>query len=65
MCAERLPSECHRFLISDYLVATGETVSHLGDDGAMQDHRLDPVAWLRDGKLAYDGETQAQLKLEG
>lgn len=63
MCAERLPWECHRFLISDFLVAGGETVTHLINAGATQDHRLNPVVRLRDGQLIYDGETQGELKL--
>ena len=63
MCAERLPWECHRFLISDYLVAGGEKVTHLVNAGAAQDHRLNPIVRLRDGKLIYDGETQGELKL--
>src|SRR5688500_9370153 len=29
MCAERLPSECHRSLISDALVARGVAVGHI------------------------------------
>jgi len=63
MCAERLPWECHRFLISDYLVAGGENVTHLVNAGAAQEHRLNPIVRLRDGKLIYDGETQGELKL--
>ena len=63
MCAERLPWECHRFLISDYLVAAGATVVHLVNAGSTREHRLNPVARLRDGKLFYDGATQAGLPL--
>jgi len=63
MCAERLPWECHRFLISDFLVAGGETVTHLINAGTAQDHRLNPIVRLRDGQLIYDGQTQGELKL--
>lgn len=63
MCAERLPWQCHRFLISDYLVAGGEKVAHLVNTGAARDHRLNPVARRRDGKLFYDGDTQGELGL--
>jgi len=63
MCAERLPSECHRFLISDFLVARGERVLHLVGAAAAREHRLSPAVRLRDGKLYYDGETQGELKL--
>ena len=64
MCAERLPRECHRFLISDFLVSGGEKVVHLVNPGAAQEHRLSPVVRLRDGKLFYDGETQGELRLK-
>jgi uncharacterized protein (DUF488 family) len=63
VCAERLPWQCHRFLISDYLVAGGDEVVHLVNPGKRQAHRLNAVARLRDGEVIYDGETQADLKL--
>lgn len=63
MCSERLPWECHRFLIADYLVAGGETVVHLVNTETIQEHRLNPVARRRDGKLFYDGDTQGELGL--
>lgn len=63
MCAERLPAECHRSLISDFLVAEGNQVLHLVDAEPPQEHRLNPAVRLRDGKLYYDGETQGELKL--
>ena len=63
MCAERLPWECHRFLISDYLVAGGATVVHLVNAGSSREHRLNSVARLRDGKLVYDGATQGRLEV--
>ena len=64
MGGERLPWQCHRFLISDYVVAGGGKVAHLVNAGASRDHRLNPVVRLRDGNLAYDGETQGEFKLE-
>jgi uncharacterized protein (DUF488 family) len=63
MCAERLPWECHRSLIADYLVARGENVVHLISTGADKLHRLNPLVNLRDGTLVYDGEAQGELKL--
>jgi uncharacterized protein (DUF488 family) len=63
MCAERLPRECHRFLLADYLVAGGDTVVHLVNAQTSEEHHLNPVARLRDGRLVYDGETQGELKL--
>lgn len=63
VCAERLPWQCHRFLISDYLVAQGNEVVHLINAGKEQAHRLNPVTRLRDGLLIYDGEAQKDLGL--
>lgn len=63
MCAERLPWQCHRFLISDYLVCAGQRVRHMIDEGAPREHRLHPLARLRDCKLVYDGETQGEFQL--
>lgn len=62
MCAERLPWQCHRFLISDYLVAGGDEVVHLVNPGKRQAHRLNPVARPRDGHLVYDAGTQGKLE---
>jgi uncharacterized protein (DUF488 family) len=63
VCAERLPWQCHRFLISDYLVANGLEVVHLVNPGKRQAHGLNPVVRLREGQLVYDGETQNELGL--
>jgi uncharacterized protein (DUF488 family) len=65
MCAERLPWQCHRFLISDFLVARGNEVVHLVNPGKRQPHRLNPIARLKDGDLVYEGETQQALGLPG
>jgi uncharacterized protein (DUF488 family) len=63
MCAERLPWQCHRFLISDYLVAHGIEVVHLVNPGKRQAHRLNALARLREGRLVYDGGAQGTLAL--
>jgi len=63
MCAERLPWECHRNLISDGLAARGVRVLHLMDKGESREHALNPAA-RRDGeRLIYDGGEQLPLKL--
>ena len=62
MCAERLPWQCHRFLVSDYLEAHGTPVVHLIGAAAAREHHLNPVARLRDGVLVYDGETQRDMR---
>jgi uncharacterized protein (DUF488 family) len=61
MCAERLPWQCHRFLISDYLAAQGIRVVHLIGPGSSQQHRLNAIARVREGELVYDGNTQLEL----
>lgn len=63
MCAERLPWQCHRWLISDSLVAGGEGVVHLVNPGSEQLHILSAAVRLRNGNLIYDGEMQGELKL--
>jgi uncharacterized protein (DUF488 family) len=63
MCAERLPWECHRNLISDSLVARGLRVLHLMGPGESREHALNPVA-RQDGKrLIYDAGEQLGFKL--
>ena len=47
MCAERLPWQCHRFLISDYLVANKKRVIHLVSKGKQQEHKLNAIARVR------------------
>ena len=56
MCAERLYFQCHRMLISDYLVAHGHRVLHIEDEKRpLREHKLMAEARLVDGKLVYDG----------
>jgi uncharacterized protein (DUF488 family) len=61
MCAERLPWQCHRYLISDTLVAGGARVRHLVNPGQITEHGLNPLA-RRDGqRLVYDAGDQLAL----
>jgi uncharacterized protein (DUF488 family) len=56
MCAERMYFQCHRMLVSDYLVAHGHTVLHIDDEKrALRQHTLMAEARLVDGSLVYDG----------
>ena len=64
MCAERLPWQCHRYMISDYLVARGLEVRHIIDHGAPRTHVLRSEARLVDGRLVYDRNTQSGLGIE-
>lgn len=64
MCAERLPWQCHRYLISDSVVARGMPVLHIVSADAPMPHRLSPLARLEGGVLVYDKGAQAGLGLE-
>lgn len=61
MCAEKLPAECHRSLITDYVLARGVAVVHLVAPGERAAARLDPVARAVPGGLVYDGGRQQRL----
>jgi len=63
MCAERLPWECHRNLISDSLAARGIRVLHLMDEGETREHALNPVARVEGERLVYDAGDQLRLGL--
>ena len=63
MCAERLPWQCHRHLISDYLVMRGLRVTHLVALDNAQEHALNSIARVDQGMLVYDGKTQLGLGL--
>ncbi|HWN29831.1 MAG TPA: DUF488 domain-containing protein [Burkholderiales bacterium] len=62
MCAERLPWQCHRNLISDYLVMRGMHVVHLVAQGKTQEHTLNPITRIQNDILFYDGKTQLNLE---
>jgi uncharacterized protein (DUF488 family) len=51
MCSEALWWRCHRRIVADYLIAAGETVFHIMDQG-----RLDP-ACLTPGAVVQSGGT--------
>ena len=57
MCAERVWFHCHRMLVSDWLVAHGHTVLHIGNEGPAQPHRLSAEARLIGGRVVYSGDT--------
>ena len=61
MCAERLPWECHRYLISDSLVARGMGVRHLIDQQPPKAHTLNPIARVDGAALVYNGSSQLPL----
>jgi len=63
MCAERLPWQCHRYMISDYLVAQGVEVRHVIDEHAPKPHVLRAEARVAGDRLVYDANTQSDLGL--
>jgi uncharacterized protein (DUF488 family) len=57
MCAEGLWWQCHRRLVSDYLLANGDAVVHILPDGKLKPHELTPAAKLEGGRVSYPAPT--------
>ena len=54
MCSEAVWWGCHRRLVTDYLLANGETVFHIMGVGRFEAAELTPGAEIRpDGKVVY------------
>jgi uncharacterized protein (DUF488 family) len=56
MCAERVYFQCHRLLVSDWLVAHGHEVLHIDGTGPVKPHQLPPEARVVDGEVIYRGD---------
>ena len=56
MCAERVYFNCHRMLVSDWLVAHGHEVLHIDATGPARAHKLMSEARIIDGQLIYRGD---------
>ncbi len=56
MCAEGLYWQCHRRLVSDYLIANGVTVEHIMPNGQLRRHELTRGVVIGAGKVSYPGE---------
>jgi uncharacterized protein (DUF488 family) len=56
MCAERMYFQCHRMLVSDWLVAHGHEVLHIDGAGPVKPHHLMAEARMIDGRLIYRGD---------
>jgi uncharacterized protein (DUF488 family) len=56
MCAERMYFQCHRMLVSDWLVAHGHEVLHIDGAGPVKPHGLMADARIVDGRLIYRGD---------
>ncbi len=63
LCAERLPEQCHRRLIADYLALQGARVIHLIDPHENREHLLSVEARRESARLVYDRNTTVELKL--
>ena len=62
MCAESVWWQCHRRIITDYLLAAVETVFHIMAAGRIDPARMTPAAQVRpDGSLVYPAEQAALL----
>lgn len=64
MCAERLPWRCHRYLISDTLVARGIAVFHIVSEAAPRPHALSPLARVAGEVLIYDRGDEPEPELD-
>lgn len=56
MCAERVYFQCHRMIVSDWLVAHGHEVQHIDGEGPVRGHKLTAEARMIDGKMIYRGD---------
>jgi uncharacterized protein (DUF488 family) len=56
MCAEGLFWQCHRRLVSDFLVARSVSVLHIMPGGRVQPHTLTQGAVAKGGRVTYPGE---------
>ena len=56
MCAERVYFQCHRMLVSDWLVARAHEVLHIDDEKPARPHMLMGDARVENEKLIYRGD---------
>jgi uncharacterized protein (DUF488 family) len=54
MCSEAVWWRCHRRIVADYLIASGETVLHIMGEGRLEPARVTPGALVQpDGSVLY------------
>jgi uncharacterized protein (DUF488 family) len=58
MCAEQHPSQCHRRLISDWLMAHGVEIDHLLGAGRTERHSPTEGSVIASGTVLYPGVLQ-------
>lgn len=64
MCAKKLPEQCHRNYISDYLMLPGIRVIPLIAPEDSRPHVINPLARLENDLLIYDKHISAELDLQ-
>ncbi len=63
MCAEAVWWRCHRRIITDYLLAAGESVQHIMALGSVVPAELTPGAQpLPNGTIRYPGPPELELE---
>ncbi|MCW2959810.1 MAG: hypothetical protein JWM25_2029 [Thermoleophilia bacterium] len=60
MCSEAVPWRCHRWLVSDTLVARGVSVLHVIGSGAPRQHELSPFAHVTGSRVTWPGPPSAE-----
>jgi uncharacterized protein (DUF488 family) len=61
MCSEAVWWRCHRRIVTDYLIASGEEVFHIMAPGRFEPAQLTPGAVIRpDGKVVYPWNLTAE-----
>lgn len=63
MCAEAVPWRCHRWLLSDALLARGAEVHHILGPGDVRPHTLHPAALVEHGRVRYPPPRRRQGSL--
>jgi uncharacterized protein (DUF488 family) len=63
MCAEALWWQCHRSMISDYLLSLGHQVLHILGPQKTEPHRFSQPARVVNGSLTYHSDSPEQLAL--
>ena len=53
MCSEAVPWRCHRWLISDALVARGRSVRHILSERSVRAHHLSRLAVVDGDAVTY------------
>ncbi|MCW2971955.1 MAG: hypothetical protein JWN72_228 [Thermoleophilia bacterium] len=60
MCSEAVPWRCHRWLISDAVVAQGWRVLHVMGEHALREHVLSPFSVVDAGQVTWPGPPSAE-----